>query len=57
MPTLSSRENLCMCRRADVVVLVLDASECAGTGAERFTITLQRQSLSNVSALATPLNL
>lgn len=46
-----------MCRRADVVVLVLDASECAGTGAERFTITLQRQSLSNVSALATPLNL
>ena len=30
-----------VCRRSDVVALVLDASECADTDAERFVITQQ----------------
>ena len=45
MPTMHA-ELLCphcvpLRRRSDVVALVLDASECADTGAERFVVTQQ----------------
>ena len=34
-------QYVCLNRRSDVVALVLDASECADTDAERFVITQQ----------------
>ena len=41
LPGPTCAKTLSLCRRSDVAALVLDASECADTDAERFTVTQQ----------------